>query len=50
MRPYKGLTGAFMVEPNVLADAKEADLKETIRSGGLCNVKAKESSKCQRLS
>jgi len=41
IRAYKGLTDKFKVEPTVLAQAKESDLKEAIKSGGLYNVKAK---------
>jgi len=41
VRAYKGLTAKFRVEPKVLAKAKEADLREAIRSGGLYNIKAK---------
>jgi len=41
VRAYKGLSAKFQVEPQVLAKAKEADIRETIRSGGLYNVKAK---------
>jgi endonuclease-3 len=41
VRAYKGLSARFKVEPRVLAEAKETDLREAIRSGGLYNVKAK---------
>lgn len=41
VRAYRGLTAKLKVEPNVLARAKEADIREAIRSGGLYNVKAK---------
>lgn len=41
MRAYKGLAAKFEVKPDVLAHAKEADIREAIRSGGLYNVKAK---------
>jgi len=41
VRAYKGLSAKFQVEPHVLAKAKEADIREAIRSGGLYNVKAK---------
>jgi len=41
VRAYRGLTAKFKIKPQVLADAKEADIREAIRSGGLYNVKAK---------
>jgi len=41
VRAYKGLAAKFEVKPDVLAYAKEADIREAIRSGGLYNVKAK---------
>lgn len=41
VRAYKGLAAKFQVKPQVLARAKEADIREAIRSGGLYNVKAK---------
>jgi len=41
VRAYRGLAAKFVVDPHVLADAKEADIREAIRSGGLYNVKAK---------
>jgi len=41
IRAYKGLSAKFKVEPVVLAQAKEADIREAIRSGGLYNIKAK---------
>jgi endonuclease-3 len=41
VRAYNGLTARFKVEPQVLAHAREADVREAIRSGGLYNVKAK---------
>jgi len=41
IRAYRGLAARFKVEPLVLANAYEADIKEAIRSGGLYNVKSK---------
>jgi endonuclease-3 len=41
VRAYKGLASKFEVKPDVLAHARERDIRETIRSGGLYNVKAK---------
>jgi len=41
VRAYNGLKTRFEIKPRVLADAKEADIREAIRSGGLYNVKAK---------
>jgi len=41
VRAYKGLSAKFPIEPHVLAKAKEADIREAIRSGGLYNIKAK---------
>jgi endonuclease-3 len=41
IRAYKGLSAKFEVKPEVLASAKEAEIREAIRSGGLYNVKAK---------
>jgi len=41
VRAYNGLKAKFEVKPEVLARAREADIKEAIRSGGLYNVKAK---------
>lgn len=41
VRAYKGLATKFEVKPDVLAHAKEADIREAIRSGGLYDLKAK---------
>jgi len=41
VRAYKGLAAKFEIKPHVLAEAREADIREAIRSGGLYNVKAK---------
>ncbi len=41
IRAYNGLKAKFDVTPEVLAHAREADIREAIRSGGLYNVKAK---------
>jgi len=41
IRAYKGLSAEFEVKPEVLACAREDDIREAIRSGGLYNVKAK---------
>jgi len=41
IRAYNGLAAKFEIKPEVLAHAKEADIRGTIRSGGLYNVKAK---------
>ena len=41
IRAYKGLTAKFEVTPEALAKADLDELKESIRSGGLYNVKAK---------
>jgi len=41
LRAYRGLAAKFEVKPDVLARAKEADIREAIRSGGLYNIKAK---------
>ena len=41
VRVYKGLATKFEVKPDVLAHAKEADIREAIRSGGLYDLKAK---------
>jgi len=41
IRAYNGLKAKFKIKPHVLAHAKEADIREAIRSGGLYNVKAK---------
>jgi len=41
VRAYRGLASKFEIKPRVLAEAKEADIREAIRSGGLYNVKAK---------
>jgi len=41
VRAYKGLSSKFEVKSQVLAKAKEAEIKEAIRSGGLYNIKAK---------
>jgi len=38
---YNGLTTKFEIKPEILAHAREADIREAIRSGGLYNVKAK---------
>jgi len=41
VRAYKGLSSKFEVKAQVLARARESDIREAIRSGGLYNVKAK---------
>ena len=41
IRAYKGLSSKFKVAPEVLASANLQKLKESIRSGGLYNIKAK---------
>jgi len=41
IRAYRGLVAKFEVSPKVLANADFDELKESIRSGGLYNVKAK---------
>jgi len=41
IRAYKGLAAKFEVTPEALAKADLGELKESIRSGGLYNVKAK---------
>lgn len=41
VRAYKGLAAKFKIEPTVLAKAREEDIREAIRSGGLYNIKAK---------
>lgn len=41
IRAYKGLAAKFEIKPEVLANAEEEGVKETIRSGGLHNIKAK---------
>jgi len=41
IRAYRGLAARFKVEPVVLANADEADIREAIKSGGLYNVKSK---------
>ena len=41
VRAYKGLAAKFEVKPEVLAKADISDIKNTIRSGGLYNVKSK---------
>jgi len=41
IRAYNGLKAKFKIKPEVLANAKEADIREAIRSGGLYNIKAK---------
>jgi endonuclease-3 len=38
---YNGLATKFEIKPEILAHAREADIREAIRSGGLYNVKAK---------
>jgi len=41
VRAYKGLSAKFRIEPQVLVKAKESDIREAIRSGGLYNIKAR---------
>jgi len=41
IRAYKGLAAKFEIKPDVLAQAREVDIRGAIRSGGLYNVKAK---------
>jgi len=40
-RAYIGLARKFKIEPQALAEADEAEIREAIRPGGLHNVKAK---------
>lgn len=41
IRAYKGLSAKFEVKPEILSGAREAEIREAIRSGGLYNIKAK---------
>jgi len=41
VRAYRGLAAKFKVDADTLSRAKEANIKEAIKSGGLYNVKAK---------
>jgi len=41
VRAYKGLAAKFKVEPEILANADQEEIKEAIKSGGLYNVKSK---------
>ena len=41
VRAYKGLSARFNIKPEVLAAARETDMREAIRSGGLYNIKAR---------
>jgi len=41
IRAYKGLSAKFEVKPEILARAREEQIREAIRRGGLYNVKAK---------
>ena len=41
VRAYRGLASKFNVKPEVLAQADVAQIKESIRSGGLYNFKSK---------
>ena len=40
IRAYNGLSAKFDITPEMLAGADQSEIKETIRSGGLYNVKA----------
>jgi len=41
IRAYRGLAASFEIAPEVLAEAPEKEISESIRSGGLYNVKAR---------
>jgi endonuclease-3 len=41
VRAYKGLAAGFKITPKILAEAKVEEIRETIRSGGLYNIKSK---------
>ena len=41
VRAYRGLAARFEVKPDALVSAKEEEIREAIKSGGLYNVKAK---------
>jgi len=41
IRAYKGLAAKFEIKPEALANAEEKEVRDSIRSGGLYNIKAK---------
>jgi len=41
IRAYKGLAAKFEIKPEALANAEEKEIRDSIRSGGLYNIKAK---------
>ena len=41
VRAYKGLAARFEIQPEILANANQEEIKDAIRSGGLYNVKSK---------
>jgi endonuclease-3 len=49
IRAYKGLAAKFEIKPEVLARARETDVRVAIRSGGLYNVKAKRIMELSRV-
>ena len=49
LRAYNGLASRFRIQPEVLAGANEADVREAIRSGGLYNIKAKRIKELSKL-
>ena len=48
VRAYKGLASKFEVKPEILAEANVIEIKESIRSGGLYNVKSKRIKKLSK--
>lgn len=48
-RAYKGLSERFEVTPETLASAREEDIRDAIRPGGLYNIKAKRLKELARI-
>jgi endonuclease-3 len=49
LRAYKGLRDRFEITPQVLLDAPESEIRESIRPGGLYNLKAKRLKQVARV-
>jgi endonuclease-3 len=49
VRAYKGLSASFDVKPEVLAKADTSEIKKSIRSGGLYNIKSKRIKELSKL-
>ncbi len=49
LRAYNGLAASFKIQPEVLANANEVEIRKAIKSGGLYNIKAKRIKELSKL-